>query len=155
MVRIQNPILRYDPSIVSICMKDFHFKPIKILYNKSPEVPFNKMFYTYLYYQPKDLLHELDPNFFDTPKRLNQYYTNVRWYSHFLDVSNLNYPFKWTKIPSFFEGVEYVDHTQLKLVHQELEKMKMDFEIKTIVDGYQIDKNIFIMFDNKYNFIKE
>jgi hypothetical protein len=70
-------------------------------------------------------------------------------------VSNLNYPFKWTKIPSFFEGVDYVDHTHITLVHQELEQMKRDFRIKTMVDGYQIDKNVFIMFDNKNNFIKE
>ena len=152
--KLTNPIIRYDPSILTICMNDYRFKPIKILYNKDPVNNFYKMYYSYLLYCPTEIYPELDPNYFDV-KHLNNYYIEKKWKTSVLDIQNLTYPFKTIKVPTFFEGLNVISHKEVTYAYEELETLKTHFNIKHPIDAYQIDKNVFIQFDNKDNFISE
>jgi len=140
-------VRRLEPSLLTIDMSNLVFKPVRIIYNPSKTSLVKKLYYTYL--QSKE--YE-EPDYVFYPKKLNSELSTQKIHAHMLDISYLAYPFRFTPLPHLTNNkLDYVNPKYFIDSYKELKEVAKGFQ----VDGFCIDKNIFIHFHNKDNWIQE
>ncbi len=123
-------VTRLEPSIIMINTRDVNFIPQFTVGNKNKTSKIEK-FTIYNCVPSSDYKYGSQIHFLEPPQE--------QIYKLFLDISFINYPFRWLK--PRFENFENID--ELK---KELEHVCKEYNIKNNMDGYLLDNTHYIVF---------